>query len=130
MLQIALAIVGIVILCTGKFKVSANKVVEGTAARLLALILLAPFPLAFILGMVVGGWAAAEGKPLEEIRMVLMVIDVGVTLAAAIIAFTIAAIIARPPYDENEVEAYQGWQAYASNPPPSDPNSSYKSPYA
>lgn len=128
MLQIALAVVGIIVLFTGKLKLSANKVVEGTPARLLALILLAPFPLAFIAGVGVGLWAAAAGKSLDDIRTPVTLIEAGLTVGAAVIAFSIAYAIARPP--GQQAPQPQWPESFPSKPPPpSDPNNPYQSPH-
>jgi hypothetical protein len=126
MLQIALGIYGIVILCTGRIKLSADKVVEGTAARLLALILIAPFPLAFVVGMVVGVMAAAEGKNLDEIQGSLMLVDVALTIGAAALTFGIAHLIARSPHEQT-VEALPEWAGFQTQRS-ADTNNPYQSP--
>jgi hypothetical protein len=134
MLQLALAVIGLIVLFTGKLKLSADKVVEGTPARLLALILLTPLPLGFMVGLGVGVWAATAGKPIDDIRMPLLMVDVGLTIAAAVVTFGIASVIARPPGQQKAApqwpETTQWPQSFPSTPPPpSDPNNPYQSPH-
>jgi hypothetical protein len=127
MLQIALAIYGLIVLFTGKIKLSADKVVVGTPARLLALIMLAPLPLAFLAGLGIGVWAGATGKVIDDIQVPLMLVEAGITIGAAIVAFSIAHVIGKSP----EEAALPAWasQYPTAPPPPSDPDNPYQSPH-
>jgi hypothetical protein len=128
MLQIAMAIMGIIVLVTGKLKLSKNKVVEGTPARLLALILLAPFPVGFVIGLGVGFWAGATGRDFKEIQTALLLVDFGLVIGAAILTFSIGHAIGKPPGQVIHPPAWPDSFAPPTPLPPSDPNNPYQSP--
>ena len=128
MLEIILGIYGLYVLITGKLKLSATKVVEGTPARLISLIMLAPFPLAFTVGLGVGVWATMNGKNPADLTMPLMGVEFVIVIACAILAFAIAHAIAKPPGSG----APRQLPGFAPNPNfptrPSDPNNPYQPP--
>jgi hypothetical protein len=126
-LEIALAIYGIVVLCTGKLKLSANKMVVGTPARLLGLLMLTPFPISFAVGLVVGVWAATTGRNLGDLRTFLLLGEVLIVVAVAALTFTIAHAIAKPP--TATVTSLPPHWTPGPPPPPSDPNNPYQSPH-
>jgi hypothetical protein len=131
MLQIAMAIFGIIVLCTGKLKLSANKVVVGTPARLLGLMLLAPLPVAFGIGICVGIYVASTGGNLDDVQMQMIFVDVGLVVLTALAVFAIANAIAKPP----GYKATPAFPGFGPNvppgppPPPMDPSNPYQSPY-
>jgi hypothetical protein len=127
MLQIVMAIVGIVVLWTGKLKLSANKVVEGTPARLLGAMLLMPFPLAFAIGLGIGAYVTIQGGNVEELQMPMMLGEMGIVVLTAIVVFGIASAIGKPP-GEKQPPGYP--PQFPQGPlPPSDPNNPYQSPF-
>lgn len=131
MLQIALAIWGIVVLFTGKLTVSKTKVVQGTAARLLGLLMLMPFPVAFMIGVAVGAWGAASGRDLEDLQMTLMAVDAGLVIGTAVLVLAIAHAIGKSPVQDPLTPAFPPGQyapPYPSPAPPADPNNPYHSP--
>lgn len=131
MLQIAMAIVGIIVLCTGKLKLSANKVVVGTPARLLGLMLLAPLPVAFTIGICVGLYVGSTGGSLDDVQIPMLLVDVGLVVLTAIAVFAIASAIAKPP-GYKPGPAFPGFGPNlppGPPPPPADPNNPYQSPY-
>ena len=128
MLEIILGVYGLYVLVTGKMKLSATKVVEGTPARLISLIMLAPFPLAFTIGIGIGVWAATNGKNAEDLTMPLLLVEVAIVVACAVLAFGIAHAIAKPPGSAQP----QKFPGFGPQPPypmrPSDPNNPYQPP--
>lgn len=128
MLEIILGVYGLYVLFTGKLKLSAEKVVEGTPARLLALIMLAPFPIAFAAGMAIGVWSAANGQEVGDLGFPLMAVEVVIVIVCAALAFGIAHAIAKPPGFKRP-EQFAGFGANPQfPPPPSDPNNPYQPP--
>ncbi len=134
MLQIALAVWGVIVLVTGKLKISQNKIVTGTAARLLAILMLAPLPVAFMIGIGVGVWAGANGKGIEDIQMPLMLVDVGLVIGTALLVVCIAHAIGKPPEQPGMPPAWTGYAPQSQFPPPgppskpADPNNPYHPP--
>jgi hypothetical protein len=135
MLQLALAVWGIYVMVTGKLKVAQNKVVVGTPARLLALLMLAPLPVGFTIGIGVGVWAGANGKELEDIQIPLFLTDVALVIGTAVVVFCIAHAIGKPPAQQFAPPPWQG--GYGPQPsfpppppasPPADPNNPYHPP--
>ncbi|HZN35372.1 MAG TPA: hypothetical protein VFB80_16195 [Pirellulaceae bacterium] len=128
MLEIILGIYGLYVLVTGKMKLSATKEVVGAPARLIALIMLAPFPIAFAAGLGVGFVAGMNGQDIGDLRMTLMLMEVGIVVACAIAAFSIAHAIGKPPGAAQP----QFPTEFGANPPypqrPSDPNNPYQPP--
>jgi hypothetical protein len=97
MLQIALAVWGIIILVTGKLTVSSNKVVLGTPARLLGLVMIAPLPLTFVISIAVMEWAAANRHNINDLIEPLEAVQLGLVIGAAVLTYVLAFIIAKPP---------------------------------
>jgi hypothetical protein len=126
MLQLALAIWGIYVLYTGKLKVTSNKQVTGTPARLLGGFMLAPLPVGFMLGIAVGIWAGANGKDVSDIQMPLLAVDVALVLGTALGVIGIAHAIGKPPGD---IQQPPHWTYQPPSPSaPSDPNNPYHPP--
>ena len=127
MLEIILGIYGLYVLITGKMKLSATKEVVGTPARLISLIMLAPFPLAFMGGLIIGIWQGMNGQNVADLKMPLMLMEVVIVIACAVVAFGIAHMIAQPP-GASQPQQYP----VAQNPPtfqrPVDPKNPYQPP--
>lgn len=135
MLEIAMAVWGVIVLFTGRLKVSSSKVVQGTPARLLGLLMLAPLPLAFLAGIAIGVWAAANGRNVDDIRGPLLLAEVAIVVVTAIAVFSIAHAIGKPPDQPQFPPAWpaygQGMPPYGQAPPPgppADPNNPYHPP--
>jgi len=127
-LEIILAIYGLWVLITGKMKLSASKVVEGTPARLISLIMLAPFPVSFMIGMAIGIWAAANGQNVGDLTMPLLIVELVIVVGCAILAFSIAHAIAKPP-GYIQPQQFPGFGPNTQYPSrPSDPNNPYQPP--
>jgi hypothetical protein len=103
-IEIALLILGIYALATGKLTLSKNKVVQGTPARLLGIIGLVPLPLAFLAGVAYGATQAAQGKDVtsDSVRWTLTGIEAGIVVVCLIALFAIGFAIAKPPEDQKK----------------------------
>lgn len=127
MLEIILAIYGLYILVAGKMKLSATKVVEGAPARLISLIMIAPLPLSFAVGLAIGIMAAANGQDVNQMRFMLLAIEVLIVIVCAIAAFSVAHSIAKPP--GGTPQQFPGFGPNSTfNPPPADPKNPYHPP--
>jgi phage FluMu protein Com len=97
--EIGLIIFGIYALITGKLTLSKNRIVRGTAARLLAVIALLPLPLSlaviFTVGMVVvsrgGTFDPSEGSARLKFSLIEAGIVVGCLIAVYAIGLPVAA---------------------------------------
>jgi len=115
-------IVGIIALVRGRFKLSKNKEVTGGKARLVGLILLAPFPLAFCAGILL---AIGSGGNIDPTTA--LVVEVGLVFGGLITAIVVALAVAKPPQAPAATQ-YAGF-APPVNAPPTDPNNPYASPF-
>ena len=102
--EIAMLIVGLLALVRGKLTISKNKVVTGTAARLLGLLALTPLPVALA---AVGLYVAVSGvgdpeRFVEDNKLTLALIEAGVVIGIAILVFGIGAAIGKPPETEKK----------------------------
>ena len=84
MLELIMAVWGIVVLITGKFKVG-DRVVTGGEARLCGMILVAPIPLSFLMGMILGATAGnSDGVHMGALFMEVTLVVVCFFLAKSI----------------------------------------------
>jgi disulfide bond formation protein DsbB len=98
-LEIGLAIIGLIALFGGKFTISKTKVVEGVPARLLGLLALTPFPLAFV---VVVGYVAANAPAnpeqfVADNQWTIIGIEAAIVITIAVLLFVISAAVATNP---------------------------------
>ena len=93
--EIACLVFGIIILAKGKVSLSANKEVRGGPAYIIGLLLLAVFPIALVIGIVVGIQKAKQGGPMQ-FDLSLVLIDLGVVVGCAAPALIIALATAKP----------------------------------
>lgn len=107
-LQIGLFVMGIVMLITGRMKLSANKVVEGWPARLLGLLALVPLPLCLLIGLVFGIRAGLQGQVdvSSQEKIILGVTEAGITLGDLALLFIIGFAVAVPPLSQRKVTDY------------------------
>ena len=113
-LEIAMLIWGIVIMVTGKLKVSKTKEVRGMAARGLAVLLILPLPLIFLAGVIYGLMVAGSGKPADP--LVLTGIEVGILLFCAVGAGVGGMILGKEPRS-----TVSGFPVEGQVPPPPMP---------
>ena len=87
--EIGMFVWGIILLVTGRFKVTGDRVVTGAMARVIGVILVLPLPLGIGLGLVIGGVRVAKGQPVDAASLQFLTpIEaalVGLCLAIALI---------------------------------------------
>jgi hypothetical protein len=93
-------IFGIISLVTGKFTLTRNKVVYGTPARMVGLILVMPLPILVIVGVMLGFGLLAQGKQLTEAEMKQLTTTGMIIGAVVILACFVAAIAVAAAYGE------------------------------
>jgi hypothetical protein len=118
-LEIGLLITGIYALATGKLTLSKNRVVHGPAARVLGVVALLPLPLAFLIGFALGVNAASRGQTLEEVKPLLIGVELAVALLCGGIVLGVGLAVARDPEEVAQRERY--WRAFDQQPEPLDP---------
>jgi hypothetical protein len=101
-LEIGLAIYGIVALIKGRFSVSKTKAVSGLPARLLGLVCLTPLPLAVVAIMVYTAASTDVTNPqqveqwVQNNKMSITLVEAGVVIGVTILIFVVAALLAKP----------------------------------
>jgi hypothetical protein len=109
--EVVMFIIGLIALVKGRFKLSVTKQVRGVPARIFGLLLMAPMPSAFCVGLIIGFVRAAEGRPLPSGERAtlgfLTFLEAGLIAvfltAALIVAFTNAKPLRRRRYmDESD----------------------------
>src|SRR4051812_44818645 len=75
--EIGLLLCGLLALASGKLMVSGTTMVRGAAARLLGLVLMAPLPLSFLLGLLFGLalWKLEIQLPEDQLRRYCLFIE-------------------------------------------------------
>lgn len=97
-LEIGLAIVGLIALFRGKLPLTQQRFVSGVPARLLGLVALAPFPIAFGAAFVFGFQAGLEGRVMNEsVKTTLMIIEAALVIFSALIVFGVGFAISETP---------------------------------
>jgi hypothetical protein len=108
--EIAMLIFGILALVTGKFSLSRTRVVAGTPARIIGVILLMPLVIGqgggLALGMFKGMQIAARGGPVDaqalkkeltqELETPILILNVVVTALSVVAVAVIAVVTAKP----------------------------------
>ncbi|HZT79177.1 MAG TPA: hypothetical protein VFA26_03075 [Gemmataceae bacterium] len=112
--EIAMLVMGIVALVKGRIPLTRTRVVEGTAARVVGLILMLPLPLAlgfgFIYGVGIGVSAAQQGKSqidpkeIEKIQTTAKFVELGLIVGCALTAVVVGAVTARPPKLKEDID--------------------------
>lgn len=108
MCEIVMLIFGIIALVRGRFAWTRGTEVYGWPARIAGLVLLTPWPLAFVVGMVLGAIFMAQGKEVDspEFKQTARVLGVIIVVACFILAIGIAKVYAKPirkeRYGEND----------------------------
>jgi WD40 repeat protein len=88
--EVFMIIGGIMALVTGRFKLG-KKVVEGGAARFAGLLLMLPWPTAFVIGFLIGANEAAKGGfNVKEWYGFLVVMEIGIVLGYLLLALLVA----------------------------------------
>lgn len=120
-------------MCTGKFTLSRSKVVYGTPARMVGLVLILPLPILLFLGVMLGFGMLAQGRELtqqeiDRLKVLSVVLGVTVVLGCFITALCIAAAYgeparkSRPSWPERDDEDFdrprRPYHADEEEPPP------------
>lgn len=91
-LEIGMLVAGILALAKGKLTFSKNRIVEGTAARVVGLILVLPLPLAFGIGVVIGFLTAfphgVQRRPggVQDFQDTLTLMELAIVLVCGVLA--------------------------------------------
>jgi hypothetical protein len=112
-LYIAMFVFGIVVLVTGKVNVTGTKVARGAPARIAGVILLLPFPLSLMVGILIGVIMGASGKIPDQQSLLTIgaIVEFGIIFLCFAAAMLVAGLSAVPkdefarrrrPYDEEE----------------------------
>ena len=99
-LEIGMLVMGILALVRGKVSLTRNRIVTGTPARTIGVILILPLPLALASGFVLGIILVAQagGAPPQQADLVkyALPLELGIVLLCFVVALIIALINARP----------------------------------
>jgi hypothetical protein len=121
---------GIYVLVAGKLTVGTNYVVQGVAARLLALLLIAPLPAALTIGIAYGLHIASQGRMMTpDEQMTLTAVEFGILIGCVALVYAIGWPLGGPDVDPNS--AYSQYIAHNAYPqqygqpqyPPTNPYS-------
>ncbi len=94
-----LAIFGIQALVSGKVSLSKTRIITGKSAKIMGIIALMPFPVAFVLGFSLGFYWGAT-RPGQEMPLVLpFLVNVG---ALVLVGIGIAIVASRAPKSDPE----------------------------
>jgi dienelactone hydrolase len=101
-IEIALFILGIIALATGKLTLTKTRVVYGWPARLLGIIGLLPLPLSFGVGVAIGVLLAMRGEPVENHRGLFIAIEVGIVFGCVALLYGIGLFFVGPPATDDD----------------------------
>jgi hypothetical protein len=109
-IELFLTITGLVTLFRGRVNLyGTGRVVEGTAAYLVGLLLILPFTVIFALGFMRGYETAQAGKPFNlEAYNDLAALEIGLWVVCGVVAGIIAVCCARKPLSAEDVYAAGG----------------------
>ncbi len=93
--EIALVIYGIYVLIKGSFNLGKGRIVTGSKARILALLCLAPLPVSFCAGAVIGLALAASGQNVEN-----FLLYTAVELVILIVVIAVIMVLGRDFYNQ------------------------------
>jgi hypothetical protein len=98
MCEIIMLIFGIIALIRGRFLLTRVKEVRGWPARIIGVLLILPFPLGFLLGMVLGAIFLAMGKEIggKDFTLAAQIVGFVVVVICFLAAIVVAMIFAQP----------------------------------
>jgi hypothetical protein len=98
MCQIVMLIFGIITLIRGRFLLTRAKEVRGWPARIIGILVIAPLPICFMFGLVLGAFLATMGKSFDDndIRPSIQIVDVAIVASCFLSAIGIAIYFAEP----------------------------------
>jgi hypothetical protein len=102
-IEIVLGVLGLILLLVGRLPLRPGRAVQGFAARLVGLLLMLPFPIAYLVGYNIGADAALHGKKLDLTKEAprLALIEAGIIVACFVLAMVLALATAKPLEDED-----------------------------
>jgi hypothetical protein len=93
-LEVALLVLGLILLAGGKVPLTSTTAINGLAVRLVGVIGLLPVPLALLTGIVTGVIRGFQGRAFDQAhRMSLGMIEVGITLGCLALMLVLLAIL-------------------------------------
>jgi protein-S-isoprenylcysteine O-methyltransferase Ste14 len=118
-LYVAMFVAGIVALVTGKFNVTGTKVARGAPARIAGIILLLPFPLSLMIGILVGIVMASSGKLPDQSTLLTVgaIVEFGVIAVCFTAALLIAGMNAVPKDELRRPNPFAEDEDYAKEQP-------------
>jgi WD40 repeat protein len=109
-LEIALTVVGLIVLITGKFKLGKDRFATKVSARIAGVVFLLPVPLSLGILMAIGVVRVSEGKAVDsnDWKVISGLIEFGICIFCAFAGFAIARIgEASPKQDEPEPQRFR-----------------------
>lgn len=95
--EIALLILGVMGLTTGKLTFTRNRVVRGLSARLLGLVGLLPLPTSFLAGLALAlNPALQQSVPGGTIRQKATLLEGGITITCVLVFFALGWFLGKP----------------------------------
>jgi hypothetical protein len=128
-MEIALLVMGLHALVTGRMVLGRNRVVYGAAARVLGLIALLPIPLAFCAGVGMGVVMVSRGEDItdESLRWVFVGVEAAIVVFCLILLYSIGLAVAGPPAplltsEQLQIEAFKRAhpERFSGKPVPGD----------
>jgi hypothetical protein len=125
--EICSLIFGIIAVVTGKFTLSRNRVVRGTPARVVGILLMMPLPAALVAGVVVGALLVAQGKVVERgnVPIGFGILEAAIFVLFFVSALVVAAVNGGPPQPKRqhfeEEEEYEEEEPEYDGPRRDDP---------
>ncbi len=121
-MEIALLVLGILALATGKLTLTRTRVVRGWPARLLGLLAILPLPLCFLVGFILGFITVARGQPfdVQAQRLTLSLIEAGITLLCLVALYGIGWFLADDLAAEVEPSRRRRRRSKERDPEPRD----------
>jgi hypothetical protein len=97
--EIAMLVLSLYALATGKLKLSKHRVVRGTPARLLGVVGLMQLPLAFCGGVAVGVVMSSCGQDPTDpsVKWILTIIEAGTLVFCLLVIYAVGGLVAQPP---------------------------------
>jgi uncharacterized membrane protein len=105
--EIIMLIAGIAVLIVGRIKVSENFTLEGWRARVAGVFLIAPLPLAFLAGVLIGvlmGFGALPATALEYTGLLELLLVVG-----SVVGLVIYSLIVKPKDEAVSIERIESF---------------------
>ncbi len=114
LLAIICLVIGIVGFVKGRMNISKRKELRGGALYVVCTLLCLPLPLSFLVGMIIGAMAAANGTEPDEktIGIASVVVVLGPIFGGIILAF------AKATPKELPIDAARGFEVQPPPPPP------------